>query len=242
MAIVKCGDCRSSRSRSSSTALTALGCLQRLIGWLQQAGYGNLYIIDNASTYPPLLEYLTWLQNGRATVMRLKKNAGPRVLWRQKLLDRLGIETEYVYTDPDVVPSEECPHDLVGKLQSVLNDHPNVAAAGVGLRLDDLPDTYAHKAAAIAWESQFWLRPAGPGLFYAPIDTTFALYRPGGARRKCGSSMSVPAGHMSRRTRGGTEQRSALRRGFVLQAPPPRLASRIGLDQLASMAEERVAS
>ena len=107
-------------------------------------------------------------------------------LWRRNLLARLGIETEYVYTDPDVVPIEACPRDLVGVLQSVLDDNPDVAAAGVGLRLDDLPDAYAHKAQAIAWERQFWLRPAASGLFHAPIDTTLALYRPDGGH-SCGS-------------------------------------------------------
>jgi hypothetical protein len=157
-----------------------LGCLRRLIGWLQRAGYGNLHVIDNVSTYPPLLEYLTGLeQNREAVILRMEENYGPHVLWQQKLLKRLGIETEYVYTDPDVVPTDACPHDLVGVLQSVLRDYPNVGTAGVGLRLDDLPDTYKHKAVAISWERQFLLKPAGPGLFYAPIDTTFALYRPG---------------------------------------------------------------
>lgn len=169
-----------------------LGCLRRLIAWLQEAGYVNLYVIDNASTYPPLLDYLTWLRNGRATVIRLPKNFGPRVLWRQRLLSRMGIETEYIYTDPDVVPARECPRDLIGKLQSVLADHPNVGKAGVGLRLDDLPSWYQHKAAAISWERQFWVRPAGPGLFHAPVDTTFALYRPGGSRGRGGIRTGWP--------------------------------------------------
>jgi hypothetical protein len=158
-----------------------LGSLRRLVDWLLRAGYANLHIIDNASAYPPLLSYLTSLeQSGRATVTRLAENAGPLALWQRNLLARLGIETEYVYTDPDVVPIEACPRDLVGVLQSVLDDNPDVAAAGVGLRLDDLPDAYAHKAQAIAWERQFWLRPAASGLFHAPIDTTLALYRPKG--------------------------------------------------------------
>jgi hypothetical protein len=158
-----------------------LGCLRRLIGWLLRAGYVNLHIIDNASAYPPLLNYLTSLEKSRqVTVTRMAKNAGPLAVWRENLLDRLGIETEYVYTDPDVVPIEACPRDLVGVLQSVLDDNPDVAAAGVGLRLDDLPDAYWHKAQAIAWERQFWLTPAASGLFHAPIDTTLALYRPSG--------------------------------------------------------------
>jgi hypothetical protein len=170
-----------------------LGSLRRLIDWLLRAGYVNLHIIDNASAYPPLLSYLTSLeQSGRATITRLPENAGPMALWRQNLLARLGIETEYVYTDPDVVPIEACPRDLVGVLQSVLDDNPDVAAAGVGLRLDDLPDAYAHKAQAIAWEWQFWLRPAASGLFHASIDTTLALYRPGGGHS--GGSPTIRTG------------------------------------------------
>ena len=95
--------------------------------------------------------------------------------------------TEYVYTDPDVVPIEACPRDLVGMLQSILDDNPTIATAGVCLRLDDLPDTYRYKAQAIAWERQFWLNPAAPGLFHAPIDTTLALYRP-----EAGHSLGLP--------------------------------------------------
>lgn len=164
-----------------------LGSLRRLVDWLLQAGYVNLHIIDNASAYPPLLGYLSSLeQSGRATVTRLAENAGPLALWQRNLLARLRIETEYVYTDPDVVPIEACPRDLVGVLQSVLDDNPEVAAAGVGLRLDDLPDAYAHRIQAIARERQFWLTPAAPGLFHAPIDTTLALYRPDGGH-SCGS-------------------------------------------------------
>jgi hypothetical protein len=170
-----------------------LSSLRRLVNWLLRAGHGNLHIIDNASSYPPLLSYLTGLeQSGRATVTRLAENAGPLALWQQSLLARLGIETEYVYTDPDVVPIECCPRDLVGVLQSVLDDNPDVAAAGVGLRLDDLPDAYAHKAQAIAWERQFWLRPAASGLFHAPIDTTMALYRPHGGHS--GASPTIRSG------------------------------------------------
>jgi hypothetical protein len=170
-----------------------LGCLRRLIGWLLRADYVNLHIIDNASAYPPLLSYLTSLEKSRqATVTRLAENVGPLAVWRQNLLDRLGIETEYVYTDPDVVPIEACPRDLVGVLQSVLDDNPDVTAAGIGLRLDDLPDAYGHKSQAIAWERQFWLTPAAPGLFHAPIDTTLALYRPGGGHS--GGSPTIRTG------------------------------------------------
>jgi hypothetical protein len=157
-----------------------LGSLRRLVGWLLRAGHARVVVVDNASSYPPLLRYLAELEErGHATVVRLDANLGHLAVWRCGLLERLGIASEYVYTDPDVVPAEFCPPDLVARLQTVLADNPDVAVAGVGLRLDDLPDAYGHKALVLAWERQFWRAPAAPGLFHAPIDTTFALYRPG---------------------------------------------------------------
>ena len=157
-----------------------LSCLRRLIMWLARAGYRRIYVIDNNSSYPPLLAFLAALKDGgTATVIRLDRNVGHLAIWRENLLASLGIDTEYVYTDPDIVPAECCPGDVVAGLQAVLADNPSVAVAGLGLRLDDLPDTYRFKAEAIAWERQFWLAPAASGLFHSQVDTTFALYRPG---------------------------------------------------------------
>ena len=156
-----------------------LACLRELIDWLKRAGQRKIYVIDNASSYPPLLAYLEELvRTGAARVVPLEENAGHLALWRNRVLEQLGIASEFVYTDPDVVPAETCPPDVVGFLQSVLAADDRIAVAGLGLRLDDLPDSYRFKQQAIDWERQFWLAPAGPGLFHAPIDTTFALYRP----------------------------------------------------------------
>ena len=156
-----------------------LSCLRRLILWLMAAGYRRLYVIDNASTYAPLRDFLAGLEDdGSARIVRLDRNVGHLAIWREDLLARLGIDTEYIYTDPDVVPADCCPEDVVARLQAVLADNPEVAVAGLGLRLDDLPRCYRFRSEAIAWERQFWLAPAASGLFHAPIDTTFALYRP----------------------------------------------------------------
>ena len=42
-----------------------LGVLKKLIDWLLDAGYRNLIILDNNSTYPPLLEYYNKLERIR---------------------------------------------------------------------------------------------------------------------------------------------------------------------------------
>lgn len=157
-----------------------LSCLRRLVSWLTAAGHHRIYIIDNGSTYAPLQGFLAGVEDeGSARVVHLDRNVGHLAIWHEGLLGRLGIDTEYVYTDPDVVPAACCPDDVVARLQAVLTDNPDVAVAGLGLRLDDLPECYRFRSEAIAWESQFWLAPAASGLFHSQIDTTFALYRPG---------------------------------------------------------------
>ena len=170
-----------------------LASLAELVDWLRRAGQRRIYVIDNASTYPPLLAYLEAIgRDPSVRVIRLDENAGHQALWRHGLLERLGITSEYVYTDPDVVPAEFCPPDVVAFLQSVLAADDRLVLAGLGLRLDDLPDTYRFKQQALDWERQFWLAPAGPGLFHAAIDTTFALYRPGSGY--CGGAAAVRTG------------------------------------------------
>ncbi|MGE5441759.1 MAG: hypothetical protein ACM3Q0_01685 [Bacteroidota bacterium] len=166
-----------------------LQCLRSLVDWLEDAGYAKIIIIDNASSFPPLLSYLERLERkGRATVVRLGANVGHLAIWRQGLLQRLGINLEYVYTDPDIVPAEFCPGDVLGRFREILDEEADIATVGFGLRLDDIPDHATHKAQVLSWESRFWLTPAAPGLFLAPIDTTFALYRPFG-----GHSLGQPS-------------------------------------------------
>lgn len=150
--------------------------LRQLVEWLEAAGQRELYLLDNASTYPPLLE---WLSQSRHTVVRSERNLGHRAAWLLGLVPRLGHNRYFVVSDPDVVPTEECPLDALGYFRSLFVEIPAVHKVGFGLRLDDLPDHYEHKGEAVAWEQQFWREEMLPGVYRAAIDTTFALYRPG---------------------------------------------------------------
>ncbi|MBL0314851.1 MAG: hypothetical protein IPP69_03390 [Flavobacteriales bacterium] len=49
-----------------------------LIDWLEKAGMKKIIIIDNASTYPPLLEYYSAL---RTALFSLSENIGPLAIW-----------------------------------------------------------------------------------------------------------------------------------------------------------------
>ena len=149
--------------------------MRQLIDWLYSVNMKNIWICDNASTYPPLLEFLSGLTN----VVHLNQNLGHRAPWLSGLVPRLGRNSQFIVTDPDVVPDQNCPSDAVAHFCTLLKRYPHVDKVGFGLRIDDLPSHYAHRSRVIAWESQFWEDELEPGVFRAPVDTTFALYRPG---------------------------------------------------------------
>jgi hypothetical protein len=155
-----------------------LSTLRTLLNWLRSAGYTNVFVIDNDSSYPPLLDYYDQLaSNSEATLIRLERNVGPYALWESGLLQDLRINTPFVYTDSDVVPTSECPSDILYHFQKLLALYPDYQKVGCGLKIDDLPDHYEYKLEVTLWESQFWESTIDDELYVASVDTTFALYR-----------------------------------------------------------------
>lgn len=148
--------------------------LMKLIKWLEQAGMRNIYILDNDSSYPPLLDYYSKCSH---RVVFLKKNEGYRALWLRPELRHL-IKDFYIYTDPDVVPDAYCPMDVIEVMYTNLKSNFKIDKIGIGLRIDNLPDHYSLKQKVIDWESQFHKKPVNELFYQAPVDTTFALYAP----------------------------------------------------------------
>jgi len=150
--------------------------LVKLVCWLERAGVQHIVIVDNASTYEPLLDYLDHTPHH---VVRLRDNLGQLAPWLSGTIERMTGDMEFfVETDPDVVPDEDCPLDALDHLYDVVYRYPEYVKAGLGLRIDDLPDHYAHAEAVRRWEARFWQEEYRPGLYIAPVDTTFAMYRP----------------------------------------------------------------
>jgi len=151
-----------------------LTCLKKQIAWFEQAGFKHIFIIDNKSSYPPLLAYY---KQTKHTVFCLDKNVGHTALWDTHIF-MLFKNQYYIYTDPDVIPVEECPLNFVGYFKSILAKYPLKGKVGCALKIDDLPETYPLKEEVIAWEKQFWDKELEPNVYDAMVDTTFALYRP----------------------------------------------------------------
>lgn len=130
-------------------------------------------LLDNASTYPPLLE---WLERCPYRVVRLSYNGGAHGFfdrgepWRQ--------QRPYVLTDPDLDLSQ-VPNDVVARLQAALKCNPSVPKVGLSLEIQDLPSHYPEREGVLAHERSFWQIRTPDGNWDANIDTTFALYDPG---------------------------------------------------------------
>lgn len=154
--------------------------LVNLIEWLEDAGYGDqIHIIDNKSTYPPLLEYYRKTQH---TVWRCDDNRGPFSPWEIKQLRQLRESEYFVVTDHDLYPQVGCPKDLIDRCKYILDEMPDVDKVGPSLEIYDFPETATRGKAAFKWESGFWnsrLWIPEYECFESSIDTTFALHRPG---------------------------------------------------------------
>ena len=157
--------------------------LKKLIDSLEEKGYSNIYIIDNNSDYQPLLQYY---EKCPYEIFRLDENIGYLALWKTNIYKKF-IKDFYVYTDSDVVPTEQCPNDFLNQFLDKMKSEKDLMKIGLSLNIDDLPNHFTLKQQVIDWEKQFWLNESDDNKFYeANVDTTFALYRPfmkGGASR-----------------------------------------------------------
>ena len=152
---------------------------------LKALGIRNVFLVDNASTYPDMNAFLDHAA-AEATVIRLPENKGP--------YDLVLSETNYAclpdifcVSDPDLQFSPAMPRDFLFDLLSLTNKF-QVGKAGLALDLTDrhlmhdekflFGEHYYH---IWEWEGQFWQEPVdrlgdGSLVYKAKIDTTFALY------------------------------------------------------------------
>ena len=138
-------------------------------------------IIDNASTWGPLLD---WYSNCPYEVVRLEHNMGHHAPWRSGIVLQANSEF-YIVTDCDI-DIDGVPKDVASVLQVPFQwskpewplHHQSdnyIIKSGLSLRIDDVPERHAQ---VLRWERQYWNHPVEEDVrfFWAFIDTTFAMY------------------------------------------------------------------
>lgn len=147
----------------------------------------EVIFVDNASTYPPLLD---WYENECPfKVIRLDTNSGPYAAWKKGAIlpshihrGLFGSEY-YVVTDPDL-SLEGCPKDVLERLIDGIERFPTANKVGLSLENENLPENSLLGMEAIRWEQKFWRNRFDDQFYKAAIDTTFALYSINTPQRK----------------------------------------------------------
>lgn len=150
-------------------------------------------VVDNASTYPPLLE---WYRACDVEVRLLADNVGHRSPWLVGIVDETRAP-HYVVSDCDLDLSA-CPDDVLARLREGFTRYPGRNKVGLSLELDDLPPDLPELPAVLAQERPYWARPVEGGFFDAPVDTTFALYRRRGSTYRASNSLRTDRPYTAR--------------------------------------------
>lgn len=137
----------------------------------------DVCLADHGSTWPAAVAWLDEMEAAGTLVLRRGGGHHPRDLWNWEPFRQACGTGRYIVTDPDAVPSADCPAGWPDVLGGAL-DRTSVPKAGLGLRLDRIPEHYQRREQVLSWEAQFWDKPLDGGLFDAIIDTTLAMYRP----------------------------------------------------------------
>lgn len=157
-----------------------LDLLKKQIDWLMTLeDEVSIIIIDNLSTYPPLLDYYKKLDHPYIQVVYLNFNSwrkGAEYIGKKKLKDF----DKFVITDSDLLPYGDTPKDIVKHLSQLMDEFPEYNHIGASLEINDLPECNPLKNTIYKHESEFWPPMAkclNHKVYVAKIDTTFAMYR-----------------------------------------------------------------
>jgi hypothetical protein len=131
----------------------------------------KIIIIDNGSTYAPLLNWYDEIKD--RVDIRLGTNEGHLALWAIGLFKELG--DYFIYTDSDIELNEHFPIDWKHIMYNTWQEYKKKVA--LGLRIDDLPDHYRYKYQVIRNEGRWWLNEVEQNVFEADTDTTFFLMK-----------------------------------------------------------------
>ena len=148
-----------------------VSCLRLMVDWLRKEPMAEVIILDNQSTYQPLLDYYKTLD---CRVVMLDKNYGHTALYSWN--GHHDLKSQYfVYSDPDLLPKEDCPSNVIPYLLALKKEHFFFNKIGMMLETTDIPDHYKYKSQVINIHRNYCHNRL-KNCFVSHVDTTFAMY------------------------------------------------------------------
>lgn len=157
---------------------------KNIVDFFYKKNFNNIIILDNASTFEPMVEYLNKISN-EVDVVFQNINYGPRQLHNENLYSILP--QHFIVTDPDLGFNSKFPADFIDILIDLSNSY-SVFKVGSALNLDIkspniLDNEYIihnKKQTIRNIEESYYKDKLNQtdnfNIWRAPIDTTFALY------------------------------------------------------------------
>jgi hypothetical protein len=156
--------------------------LRSMMFQLRALTFTRIYVIDNASTYPPMLDYLTDLAK-EIRVIRCSKNFGPHFILAPQ--NRVQLPEAFCITDPDLKFNPRLPDDFLPQLIGLTERH-RIGKAGFALDISDRSRMWKRKFANkndsfTIWEAEqgFWKvkidEIKGNPVYSVCVDTTFSV-------------------------------------------------------------------
>lgn len=148
-----------------------LSTTKKLVEDLLERNTKQIWILDNGSTYEPLLDWYQTLPN--EVEVKRYDNHGYLAIFSTGLINQ--IEEEWCfYTDSDIELNPKMTKDYQ---EAMLYYAHALDSKKISLALDisDLPDHYWFKEQVKRNEGRWWLDEVEPNVFRADTDTTFSL-------------------------------------------------------------------
>jgi hypothetical protein len=152
--------------------LNRLSTTKELVYHLQRLGYFNIHIIDNGSTYKPLLEWYYW-ETG-IEVLRTE-NLGQLAVYNSGLTKVLKDEGNdwFVYSDSDIELNSNTPKGFIERMIELAEKY-NIPKVGLAINIKELPLTELGEE-IFNWESKYWKQQIEEDVYKADVDTTFCV-------------------------------------------------------------------
>jgi hypothetical protein len=133
-------------------------------------GNADIIIIDNASTYPPLLEWYDEIKKD-VKLIRHTENRGPWAFFYSGIFSKVESD-HYVYSDADLELNPDMPKNWQEIMFEVLHHHNRKAS--LALRISDLPDNDM-KPQILNHQNVCWYETDEPNIYRAITDMTFSM-------------------------------------------------------------------
>jgi hypothetical protein len=147
--------------------------------------FSKIIIMDNNSTYPPMIKLLNELES-KYEVIRLDENLGPHLILRNPEYYK-SLPDIFALSDPDVEFPKDLPSDFYDLLIEIGNKH-RVGKVGFAIEvpsenefLELIVNLDGKLRNMHEWEQQFWENEidrtsSGDPIYLTTLDTQFAIY------------------------------------------------------------------